>query len=98
MWGRERLGDIACSCPPKKKQNIVATAKPADGNLVLSNLPSADFLMLEPYFERIELPVRLTLEKPRQPPKHVYFVDCGIASARAWRRPRAVRMAYRNPC
>lgn len=90
MWGRERLGDIACSCPPKKKQNIVATVKPADGNLVLSNLSSADFLMLEPHLERFELPVRLTLEKPQQPPRYVYFPDRGIASvvesSRAFKR------------
>ena len=49
-------------------------------NHILSRLSQADFRLLEPHLEPIDLPVRKQLEQRNKPVKHVYFPECGFAS------------------
>lgn len=49
-------------------------------NNLLKSLSPADFALLEPYLESLELQVRQSLELAGTPIEHVYFPDRGIAS------------------
>ena len=49
-------------------------------NLVLSSLSKADFALLEPYLEAVDLPVRKGLEQKDKAIKVVYFPEDGFAS------------------
>ncbi|HEX3486448.1 MAG TPA: hypothetical protein VHT51_15395, partial [Micropepsaceae bacterium] len=52
-------------------------------NQILAALSEADFAMLEPHLERIELPVRKLFEAPKQPIADVCFPLSGIVSVTA---------------
>jgi CRP-like cAMP-binding protein len=49
-------------------------------NRILARLLPADFDLLEPHLESVELPLRRPLEEPNQPIENVYFIDRGFAS------------------
>jgi CRP-like cAMP-binding protein len=49
-------------------------------NQILATLPRADFALLQPYMEKIELPVRRQIELRQRPVEHVYFFESGLAS------------------
>ena len=53
---------------------------PHSRNHLLLRLTQNDFGLLKPYLEHIDLPVRLKLEVPNKPVKHVYFPESGIVS------------------
>lgn len=49
-------------------------------NHILSALSAADFRLLEPHLEPIDLPVRKQLEARNKRVEHVYFMESGFAS------------------
>ena len=49
-------------------------------NHILSRLSRADFRLLEPHLETIDLPVRRQLEARNKRVEHVYFMESGFAS------------------
>jgi CRP-like cAMP-binding protein len=49
-------------------------------NRLLATLKPADFEMLRPSLERVDLEARQVLETPRQPISDVYFVQSGLVS------------------
>lgn len=49
-------------------------------NRLLATLPSQDVARLENKFERVDMPLRLTLSKPEKPIAHVYFPLSGMIS------------------
>jgi CRP-like cAMP-binding protein len=49
-------------------------------NLILSGLSSADFRLLAPYLEPVDLPIRKVLERRGKPIKIIYFPESGFAS------------------
>ena len=49
-------------------------------NHILSRLSRADFRLLEPHLETIDLPVRRQLEDRNKRVEHVYFMESGFAS------------------
>jgi CRP-like cAMP-binding protein len=49
-------------------------------NVLLSNLSAADFALLEPHLEPVDLPIRKVLERRNKPIKAVYFPESGFAS------------------
>jgi CRP-like cAMP-binding protein len=49
-------------------------------NHILSSLSRADFRLLEPHLERVDLPVRRHLEERDMRVEHVYFMESGFAS------------------
>lgn len=49
-------------------------------NRVLSRLSRADFRLLEPHLEAVDLPLRRRLEVRNKLVEHVYFMESGIAS------------------
>lgn len=49
-------------------------------NHILSRLSRADFGLLEPHLEAVELPVRKQLEERNKRVEHVYFPESGFAS------------------
>jgi len=52
----------------------------ANRNLILRALCKDDLALLDPHFEPVALPLRLSVEKPLKPIEHVYFPDTGILS------------------
>lgn len=57
-------------------------------NLLLSTLSNADFALVEPHLEPVDLPVRKVLEQKGKPFKTIYFPEDGFASVVAdGRRP-----------
>jgi CRP-like cAMP-binding protein len=55
-------------------------AETARQNLILSRLAPADFDLLEPHLEPVDLPLRKYLDRAGRPIKAVYFPDSGFAS------------------
>ena len=49
-------------------------------NLILSSLASADFALLQPFLEPVDLPLRKVLEQRGRSIKAIYFPSAGIAS------------------
>jgi CRP-like cAMP-binding protein len=49
-------------------------------NLLLAHLAPADFALLRPHFEHVDLPVRRQLELRNRPVEHVYFPESGLGS------------------
>jgi CRP-like cAMP-binding protein len=49
-------------------------------NRILSRLSRADFGLLEPHLEAVDLPVRKQLEARNRRVQHVYFIESGFAS------------------
>ncbi len=49
-------------------------------NSILSHLSEADFALLEPHLQPVDLPVRMVLESRGRPIKAVYFPQRGFAS------------------
>lgn len=49
-------------------------------NRILSRLPRADFALLAPHLESVDLPVRKPLEARRKRIDQVYFIEAGFAS------------------
>jgi CRP-like cAMP-binding protein len=49
-------------------------------NRLLARLSRADFALLEPNLERMDLPVKKSLETRRKRIDHVYFIEAGFAS------------------
>jgi CRP-like cAMP-binding protein len=49
-------------------------------NRILSRLSAADFALLQPHLEPIELPLRHILEVPKKSISHGYFIEYGLAS------------------
>lgn len=52
----------------------------APRNRLLAVLPAADFGLLQPSMELVELEARQVLEVPRTPITHVHFVESGLVS------------------
>jgi CRP-like cAMP-binding protein len=52
----------------------------ATRNLLLKGMSEADFALLEPSLQAIDLPLRMTLEARNKRVEHVYFLERGIAS------------------
>ncbi len=50
------------------------------GNILLRTMAAADYRLLEPDLERVELPVRLRLHQAGRKIDHVYFPEDGIVS------------------
>jgi CRP-like cAMP-binding protein len=67
-------------------------------NLVLSSLSRADFGLVEPFLEPVDLPVRKSLEKGGRVIKAVYFPENGFASvvSDGGRRPIEVGLIGRE--
>jgi CRP-like cAMP-binding protein len=49
-------------------------------NLLLRSLSAADFALLEPYLERVQLKLKDRIFEPNQPIERVYFPEEGVAS------------------
>ena len=49
-------------------------------NRILSRLSRADFALLMPHLEAVDLPVRKQLEPRNKRVQHVYFMESGFAS------------------
>jgi CRP-like cAMP-binding protein len=49
-------------------------------NKLLARLSGADAKLLEPYLERVELPVRKQLQAPNRRVERIYFLESGLAS------------------
>jgi CRP-like cAMP-binding protein len=67
-------------------------------NRILSRLSKADFQLLEPHLESVDLPLRKQLENRGRPIKTVYFLESGFASvvADGGKRPIEVGLIGRE--
>jgi CRP-like cAMP-binding protein len=67
-------------------------------NEILARLSRADFRLLEPHLEHVELPLRRRLEARNRRIDHVYFIESGFASvvANGSGRPTEVGMIGRE--
>jgi CRP-like cAMP-binding protein len=73
-------------------------AQPPSQNAILSCLSEADFALLEPHLEPVNLPVRKVLERRGRPIKAIYFPESGFASvvADGGKRPIEVGLIGRE--
>ena len=73
-------------------------AHPPSQNGILSRLSEADFALLEPHLEPVDLPLRKVLERRAKPIKAIYFPESGFASvvANGDKRPIEVGLIGRE--
>jgi CRP-like cAMP-binding protein len=50
------------------------------GNILLSTMTPDDYALLEPHFERVDLPFGFQIQKARHKIDHVYFPEGGVVS------------------
>jgi len=55
-------------------------AQTATRNILLAVLAPADFALLQPYLDIVDLPLRRQLERRDRPIEYVYFFESGLAS------------------
>ena len=56
-------------------------------NLLLRALTEADFALLEPHLERVQLKLKDPIFQPNEPIERVYFLEEGVASiVGVWQR------------
>lgn len=66
-----------CSCPPREEHmDVIATSH----NRLLSSLPEADWLLLQPHLHFVDLPLHFELEPTNTPIERSFFLSEGIAS------------------
>jgi CRP-like cAMP-binding protein len=63
------------------------------GNRILSRLGPSDFALLERHLQRVDLPLRKTLESRKKPIDQVYFLESGFASVVANGGDRSIEVA-----
>jgi CRP-like cAMP-binding protein len=78
QFGRGRLGDRLSSCPKGKEPMPQPPSRSA--NRVLARLSRADFALLKPHLEPVDLPVLTPLEAGNSRIDAVYFIEQGFAS------------------
>lgn len=61
-----------------RKRPVPASSK--TGNQILASLVAADFALLKPDLEIVELPLRRQLELCGRPIEYIYFLESGLAS------------------
>ena len=59
---------------------MAAVSQKTIRNQILSRLSAADFALLAPHLEVVDLPTPRQLERRNKPIEHVYFLDSGFAS------------------
>ena len=59
---------------------MAAVSRSRNSNRILNAMSSADFGLLQPNLEAVDLPLRQDLEKPNKRIDYVYFIGAGIAS------------------
>ena len=63
-----------------RPEGTFVSAQSMTGNQLLAVLTAADFALLEPDLEAVDLPMRRQLERRNQPVEKVYFIDSGLGS------------------
>jgi CRP-like cAMP-binding protein len=58
----------------------VSSPQKITSNLLLRAVGEADFALLEPYLERVQLKLKDPIFNPNEPITHVYFLEDGVAS------------------
>jgi CRP-like cAMP-binding protein len=61
-------------------QGRIGVVKTKVKNRILAGMTAADFALLDPDLEAVDLPVRRQLELRNRPIENVYFLDAGLAS------------------
>jgi CRP-like cAMP-binding protein len=65
---------------PVLSKEILVLAQSATENKILAALAPAEFALLQPHLEKIELPLRRQLELRNRPIEYVYFLESGLGS------------------
>ena len=72
------------SVPMRLPKPAISTFQDADGreigNIILSNLPRAEFAELSPYLEFVRLKLRQVLHETGETIRSVYFLNDGMGS------------------
>lgn len=64
-------------------KNVVAASLPRPRNLILSQLPDAEYEAIERFLVPVELPLGKPLSEPSQPIEFIYFPNSGLISTDA---------------
>lgn len=72
------MADAIRAPVPQRKRPVLSQSK--TGNQVLAALAPADFALLQPHLEKIDLPLRRQIELRNRPIEHVYFLESGLGS------------------
>jgi CRP-like cAMP-binding protein len=75
---KEQMADATRAPARKGKRPVHAPSK--TGNQILASLALADFALLKPNLESVDLPLRRQLELRGRPIENIYFFDSGLGS------------------
>jgi CRP-like cAMP-binding protein len=64
-------------------EQFVPAVSPRPRNLILSQLPEAEYAALAKFLVPVDLPLSKSLSEPNQPIEYVYFVNTGLISTDA---------------
>ena len=65
------------------KKNYTPTLPSRPKNLILAQLPDAEYAALANHLVPVDLPLSMSLSEPNQPISHVYFLNSGLISTDA---------------
>jgi len=66
---------------PKNLSSSVGPTRPR--NIILSQLPEAEYSLLAKWLQPVDLPLNKALSEPNQPIEHIYFPNSGLISTDA---------------
>jgi len=67
----------------KLPNNLSSTAGARPKNIVLSQLPEAEYALLARWLQPVDLPLNKALSEPNQPIEYIYFPNTGLISTDA---------------
>jgi CRP-like cAMP-binding protein len=66
-----------------RHSNLLTEVSPRPRNLILAQLPDAEYDTLARFLVPMELPLEMRLSEPNEPIEFVYFLNCGLISTDA---------------
>jgi len=66
-----------------RNNNFMPESLPRPRNLILAQLPDAEYETLAKFLVPVELPLHMRLSEPNEPIEHVYFLNSGLISTDA---------------
>jgi CRP-like cAMP-binding protein len=66
-----------------RNNNFMPESLPRPRNLILAQLPDAEYETLAKFLVPVELPLHMRLSEPNEPIEYVYFLDSGLISTDA---------------
>src|SRR5260370_6369311 len=77
------MGEIPVQGDEMRNNHFMADSLPRPRNLILAQLPDAEYETLAKFLVPVDMPLHMQLSEPNEPIEHVYFLNSGLISTDA---------------